>query len=467
MIVHKFGGTSLGEARRFSNVADIVAEHHLRTKSLGRPGTVIVVSAMSQVTNQLIQGSRAAAQSQENAWRQVTAGLREKHLAVVDSLLDRSSERQEIMALIEDRLNNLERLYRSLSVLGELTARGGDAIACFGEQLSAAILAAVLRERGLASQALSASEIIITDDRFGAASPLPDQTRRRLGKRVRPLLEQDVIPVITGYIAATEKGIPTTLGRGGSDYSAAIIGAGLGADEVWIWSDVDGILTADPNIVRRARTLSELSYAEAAELAYYGADVLHPKTIRPVVAAGIPLRILNSFEPRHPGTLIVKTPSPGRRPLPAIISTSGLSLIILGRDGCWTQSLASRALQRLSENGLEVLMFSQSLAEHRLNLVVREQDQAQCLKVLNGEFGGPGDLSLGLKEKVATISVVGVPGWNEVGTISHAFAALGKGGARVISVTQAATENSISFCLPEEQMEDTVRFLHGELGLEN
>ena len=467
MIVHKFGGTSLGEARRFSNVADIVAEHHLRTKSLGRPGTVVVVSAMSQVTNQLIQGSRAAAEGQENVWRQVTAGLRDKHLAVVDSLLGRSSERREIMAFLEDRLSNLERLYRSLSVLGELTARGGDATACFGEQLSAAILAAVLRERGLASQPLSASEIIVTDDRFGAASPLPDQTRRRLGKKVRPLLKQDVIPVITGYIAATEKGIPTTLGRGGSDYSAAIIGAGLGADEVWIWSDVDGILTADPNIVERARTLSELSYAEAAELAYYGADVLHPKTIRPVVAMGIPLRILNSFEPRHPGTLIVKTPSPGRRPLPAIISTSGLSLIILGRDESWTQSLASRALQRLSENGLEVLMFSQSLAEHRLNLVVREQDQAHCLKVLNGEFGGPAGLRLGVKEKVATISVVGVPGWNEVGTISHAFAALGKRGARVISVTQAASENSISFCLPEEQMEDTVRFLHGEMGLEN
>jgi aspartokinase/homoserine dehydrogenase 1 len=467
MIVHKFGGTSLGDAQRFSNVADIVTEHHLRTKKLDRPGTVVVVSAMSQVTNQLIQGSRAAAEGQETAWRQVTAGLKEKHLAVVDRLLSQSSVRQEITAFIQDRLNNLERLYRSLSVLGELTVRSGDATARIGEQLSAAILAALLQERGLASQALSASEIIVTDDRFGAASPLPDQTRRRLGKKVSPLLEQNVIPVITGYIAATESGIPTTLGRGGSDYSAAIIGAGLRADEVWIWSDVDGILTADPNIVRRARTLGELSYAEAAELAYYGADVLHPKTIRPVAEAGIPLRILNSFKPHHPGTLIVTKPSPDRRPLPAIISTSGLSLIVLGRDESWTQALASLALQRLSENALEVLMFSQSLAEHRLNLVVREQDQAHCLKVLNGEFGGPADLHLGVKEKVATISVVGVPGWNEVGTISHAFAALGKRPARIVSVTQAATENSISFCLPEEQMEDTVRFLHSELGLEN
>lgn len=467
MIMHKFGGTSLGDAQRFSNAADIVAEHHLRTKSLERPGSVVVVSAMSQVTNQLIAGSRAAAEGKASLYRQVKAGLLERHLAVVESLLSRNAERLEMSGFIEDRLHELERLYRSLAVLGELTARGSDAVASFGEQLSSGILAAVLRQRGLRSQALSAAELIVTDDRFGAASPLLDLTRQRLQERVKPLLERDIIPVITGYIGATESGIPTTLGRGGSDYSAAIIGAGLEADEVWIWSDVDGILTADPNIVPQARTLAELSYAEAAELAYYGADVLHPKAIGPVIDSGIPLRILNSFHPQHPGTLIVKTPSPGRRALPAIISSSGLSLVVLGRDDGWTLGLAARALQRLSEGGLEVPMFSQSLAEHRLNLVVREQDQAHCLKVLHNEFGSHSDSSLGVKEKVATISVVGVPGWNEVGAVSHAFAALGKRGARVIAVTQAATENSISFCIPEEQMEDTVRFLHRELGLEN
>jgi aspartate kinase len=467
MIVHKFGGTSLGEAPRFSNVADIVAGQHLRNGSPDRPGTVVVVSAMSQVTSQLIQGSRAAAEGRENIWLQVTAGLREKHLAVADSLLGRSAERYEISAFIEDRLNALERLYRSLSVLRELTPRSGDAVASFGEQFSAALLAGVLRHKGLSSQALSAAELIVTDDRFGSATPLPDQTRRRLDQRIWPLLERGVIPVITGYIASTESGVPTTLGRGGSDYSAAIIGASLGAEEVWIWSDVDGILTADPNIVNRARTLAELSYAEATKLATYGADVLHPKTIRPVAEAGIPLRILNSFKPGHPGTLIIKAPSPGRRLQPAIISASGLSLIVLGRDDSWTQAPASRALLRLSENALEVLMFSQSLAEHRLSLVVREQDQARCLQALCGEFSTEDGLRLEVREKVATISIVGAPGGNEVGTAARTLAALGKSGARVMSLTQASSEKSICFCLPEGQMESTVRFLHNELGLEN
>lgn len=292
-----------------------------------------------------------------------------------------------------------------------------------------------------------------------------DQTRQRLRERITPLAERGVLPVVTGYIAATKEGVPTTLGRGGSDYTAAILGAGLEADEVWIWSDVDGILTADPNIVPQARTLAELSYAEAADLANFGADVLHPKTIRPVTESGIPLRIVNSFNPAHLGTLIVETPSPGRQLLPAIISTTGLTMIAVGSpDDTWTLQVAAGALQALSKAGTEVPMFSQSFSEHSLNLVVREQDQDHCLNVLGRELSE--GCSLGTTEKVATVSVVGVPGWNETGIVSHAFAALGKHGTRVIAVAQAATEYSVSFCIPEDQVADTVRFLHRELGLE-
>ena len=321
------------------------------------------------------------------------------------------------------------------------------------------------------AQAISATELVVTDDHFGAAQPLMEPTRARLQQQVKPLVERGVIPVITGYIAATEDGVTTTLGRGGSDYSAAIVGAGLEADEVWIWSDVDGILTADPNIVPQARTLTELSYDEAADLAYFGADVLHPRTIRPVVESGIPLRILNSFSPAHPGTLIVDKPGPNRRLLPAIISSTGLSLIAVGGpNDSWTLSTPARLLQRLSEEGMDVLMFWQSFSEHSLNLLLREQDQAHCPQVLRQEFrnGAHNSFSLGTKEKVSTISVVGVPGWQRNGTsiVSQAFAALGRHSTRIIAVAQPATEYSVSFCIPEEQMADTVRFLHRELGLE-
>ena len=470
MIVHKFGGTSVGDAQCFANVADIVIEHHNKTNGATLGEVVVVVSAMSGVTNQLIAGARAAAEGKDTVYREIKAGLLSRHLDVVETLLNRSPERLEVGGLVEDRLHELERLYRSIAVLGELTVRGRDVVASFGEQLSVNILAAVLRERDVRAQAISATELIVTDDSFGAATPLMDQTRQRLQQRIRPLVERGVIPVITGYIAATEGGVTTTLGRGGGDYAAAIVSAGLDADEVWIWSDVDGILTADPNLVPQARTLTELSYTEAADLAYFGADVLHPKTIRPVTESGIPLRIVNSFNPTHPGTLIVETPSPDRELLPAIISTTGLSMIAVGsQDDTWTLQMAARALQHLSEAGVDVLMFSQSLSEHSLNLVVREQDQAHCLKVLWREFenGRQGSVcSLGTKEQVATISVVGVPGWNEAGIVSHAFSALGKHGTRVIAVAQAATEYSVSFCIPEDQVADTVRFLHRELGLE-
>jgi len=475
MIVHKFGGTSVGDAQRFARVVDILIEHHAASAE-----TAAVVSAMSGVTNQLIAGARAAAEGRDTVYREIKAGLLSRHLDVVETLLNHSPERLDLGGLIEDRLHELERLYRSIAVLGELTVRGGDVVTSFGEQLSVSILAAVLRERGVRAQAISATELLVTDDNFGAATPSMDLTRERLQQRVKPLVERGVIAVITGYIAATEQGVTTTLGRGGSDYAAAIIGAGLDADEVWIWSDVDGILTADPNITPKARTLTELSYSEAADLAYFGADVLHPKTVRPVTESGIPLRIVNSFNPSHPGTLIVETPSPDRERLPAIISTTGLSMIAAGsQDDTWTLQMAARALQRLSEASIDVLMFSQSLSEHNLNLVVREQDQVHCLKILRREFENnhrDNAFCLEVKEKVATISVVGVPGWgggNEtpagmVGNIvSSTFSALGKHSTRVIAVAQAATEYNVSFCIPEDQVADTVRFLHRELGLED
>ncbi len=493
MLVHKFGGTSVGSAERFANAANILLNNQFiqETQNLASPNTpgkqLVVISAMSGVTDELIAGARVAAEGRDQAFREIKAEVLRRHLEVVETLLSQRAERVEIAGLIEDRLHELERLYRSIAVLGEVTMRGYDAVSSFGENLSASILAAVLRENGQRAQAVSATELIVTDDQFGSARPLMSATRAKLHQRLEPLLESGIIPVITGYIGATENGVTTTLGRGGSDYSAAILAAGLDASEVWIWSDVNGILTADPNLVPRAHTLSELSYDEAANLAYYGADVLHPKTIRPVVASEIPLRLRNSFNPEHPGTLIVKNPNPGRTLLPAIISTTGLTMIAVGsQDDSWTPDAAARALRKLCAAGLDVPMFSQSFSEHSLNLVVRQQDLNHCLKLLCEEFGnsisptctGEDDqnspqtrpegngYNLGTREKVATVSVVGVPDWNETGIVAHAFASLGNHGARVIAVAQAASEYNVSFCIPEDQVNEIVPALHRDLGLD-
>jgi aspartokinase/homoserine dehydrogenase 1 len=501
MIVHKFGGTSLGNAQCFSNVANIIfsqigSAHPGKNQSeeihQGIPANsniVIVVSAMSGVTDQLIAGARAAAEGRDSIYREIKADLLKKHLEVAETLLINNPARLETSGFLEDQLHELERLYRSIAILGELTVRGCDAVAAFGERLSSNLLAAVLREGGIRAQAVMATELIVTDNKFGAAEPLPKETYQKLTFRIKPLLERGVVPVVTGYIASTSEGITTTLGRGGSDYTAALIGAHLDADEVRIWSDVDGILTADPNIESAACTIQELSYSEAAELAYFGAEVLHPKTIKPIVEKEIPLRILNSFHPDHPGTLIIRSPQPEKQALFAIISTRGLSMIGIGcDDDSWTLLNAAMVLKCLGDGGVDVLLFSQSFSEHSLNLVVREENQSYSLELLAHQFqpgfdsentgwaledgrnkqmapGYDNGVILGVKDRVATISVIGLSDREKNGIVAHTFSALGKFGTRVLAITQAGKEHSISFCIPEDQMVGTVNFLHSELGL--
>lgn len=469
MIIHKFGGTSVGTPAQIASVAEIISRQYQDPPGR-RPGVVVVVSAMSGVTDQLIRSARAAARGDDSLFREIKAQLLRRHLETVEGLLSQGSDRLEVGGIIEDRLNELERFLRSIAVLGELTGRGRDAVMSFGEILSSIILAAVLRQMGLASQAISATQLIVTDEHFGEAGVLFPQTRHNLQSRIVPLVEKGMIPVVTGYLGATEKGATTTLGRGGSDYSAAILGAGLDAEEVWIWSDVDGILTADPNIVPGARTLLQLSYQEAAELAYFGAEVLHPKTIQPVIENNIPLRILNSFNPGHPGTLIVGYPSPDRKVYSAIISATGLSMIaVSSKSETWNLGMAARILQTLSGEGVQVLMFSQSFSEQSLNLIVRSQDQSYCLRVLTQGLGGhcgSEPCLMDVRERIGTVSVVGLGDEKANGVVSHAYAALGKGRIQVISVAQPATERSVSFCIPEEQVSETVRLLHTELGLD-
>ncbi len=466
MRVMKFGGTSVGDARCFTGVIQIVQKAKTEDREM-----VVVVSAMSGVTDRLIGAARAAAEGDEETCRRVEVALMARHVGVVQTLIADEEKQLAVCRFIEDRLRELEEFCRSFAVLGEVTARGLDAVASIGERLAAHVLAALLSGRGLAAEAVDATRIVITDDHFGAARPLMEETRPRTRAELLPLLERDVIPVVTGYLGATVEGVTTTLGRGGSDYTATIVGACLDADEVWIWSDVDGILTADPNIVPQARTLTTISYAEAAQLAYFGAEVLHPKTIKPVLERAIPLRILNTFNPSHPGTLIVKEAPRPANGAQAIISTKGLSLIAVAGEGeTWTPEVAARALSCLTRAGVDILMFSQSFSERNLNLVVRQADADHTLKVLKREFREEleqGAIArLEVQRPVATISVVGAPGGDGTGIVPRTFAALGKCCTRVISIAQSASEYNVSFVVHESEVDDTVRFIHSELGLE-
>ena len=466
MIVMKFGGTSVGDATRMANVARIVTEHRRDDEAI-----VVVASAMAGVTNDIVRAARLAAQGDVAGTHHIISSLRERHCAAASLLFTDGAERTQIETYFQERLQDLERYCQSFAMLGEVTVRGLDQVVGAGESMAVRLLTGALRREGIAARAVDATGLVVTDGNFGGARPLMAITRKRVREQVVPLIEAAQTPVVTGYIAATEDGIPTTLGRGGSDYSAAILGACLDADEVWIWTDVDGILTADPNIVPQASTLEVLGYAEAAELAYFGADVLHPKTIRPVEERGIALRIRNTFNPSHPGTLVTDAPGSGRRTVPAIISTKGLCLITVeGHGDTWTPQVSAQALMRLSEAGVSVLMFTQSFTDCTLSLLVRQSDMAPCLRTLEHEFER--ELEQGLlsriraQEHVSTISVVGPPGRDGAHVVAQAFAALGRHGLQVLSVAQASSEYNVSFVVPEKVMGTTVRALHSSLELD-
>ncbi len=474
MIVMKFGGTSLGDGEGINRAVDIV----IQTLKDRGGGVVVVVSAMSGVTDTLLSAATSAAQGDSETFRRARWALSDRHrLAMTKAIgyeetrLQRCPEPVEgLMEELEALLSDFENLCRSIHILGELTPRGSDAVTSLGERLTARILAAALRDRGERATAVEATEAIVTNGRHGAATPLMDETREAAQARIMPLLAQGVIPVVTGFIAATKDGVTTTLGRGGSDYTAAILGACLDADEVWIWTDVDGVMTADPRVVPEARTLPEISYAEAAELSYFGAKVLHPKTILPAVERGIPLRIVNTFNPSHPGTLILAEPQPSEFAVKGITSIEGLSLVTVeGRGMLGVPGVAARVFTAVAQEGISVLMISQSSSEQNICFVIRQEAVERALKALEVAF----ELELARRnvdriwaqEKVAIVAVVGAGMKGTPGIAAKVFGALGKHGVNVISIAQGSSEYNISFVVDEGDMEDAVRYIHQEFGL--
>jgi aspartate kinase len=282
----KFGGTSVGGAAAIESLAAIARDQRAAWGQVA-----VVVSAMSGVTDLLIQGARTAASGDRLTYLGIARRLRDKHAQALAELVGTTADRSAVRDEVERLVDEFELLCHSVSVLGEVSPRALDAISGLGERMSARLVAAVLRARDIPAEALDASELVLTSADFGKAIPLQPQTRVRIRSRLKPLLEQGVVPVVTGFIGATESGATTTLGRGGSDYSGAIVGAALDADEVAIYTDVDGVMTTDPRLAPDARVIDVLSYAEMSELAYFGAKVLHPRAVRPVVDRVMPVLI--------------------------------------------------------------------------------------------------------------------------------------------------------------------------------
>ena len=459
MLVLKFGGTSVGDAKAIAQVAQIIAE----TKEQD-PNTVVVTSAMRGVTNILIAAAHAAADGDEQPYRDARSELLLKHQIVAGQLIEDGVERAAYGRMIDDRLRSFERLCHSIHVLGELTVRGLDVVSGLGERMAAPLLAAVLRANGVEAEWVDAAEIIVTDDAFGRAAPLLEQTCARSNDRLRSLLEQGKTPIVTGFVGATENGVATTLGRGGSDYSAAILASCLNADEVQIWTDVDGVLTADPRIVPEAHTLSQLSYAEAAELAYFGAKVLHPKTILPAVEASVPIRIANTFNPQGPTTLVLPDTAQNGS-VKAITAIKRLSLInVEGKGMIGVPGIAARTFKAVAEADANVLMISQSSSEQSICFAIPEEDTPGVIASLEDEL----ELELArhyidrirAMHDIVIIAIVGAGMRGTPGIAARVFNALGEAQINVIALAQGSSEVNISLIVAEKDADEAVRQIH-------
>ena len=466
LIVMKFGGTSVGSADALQHVVNIVGN----ARKQGH-GVVVVVSAMSGVTNMLLDAAHQAEAGSEEIAHQNRKVIEQKHANATLHFLGDTPERSQVMAEIGGLLDEFESLCHGIRVLGELTPRALDVIGGLGERISVPQVAAILSNAGLPAQGVMATDLIITDSRFGGAVPIIEETATHSQAKLNPILEQQIVPVVTGFIGRTAEGIQTTLGRGGSDYSATIIGRALPADEVWIWTDVNGVMTTDPRVVAEAHPIGHLSYAEISELSYFGAKVLHSQAIRPARRANIPVRILNTFEPEHPGTLITAEAMETKKTVKAVAAIKNMSLITVAGPGMiGIPGVAGRTFTAVARTDTNVLMISQASSEQSICFVVPTTDSSKVVKALEDEL----ELEITRRdlERVKTedntviLAVVGSGMQGTPGVSARLFGALGKEKINIIAIAQGSSEFNISVVIAQGDADNAVRAIHKEFHLE-
>ncbi len=454
-VVHKFGGTSLGTGERIYNAAGLLADIAKK-----RP-LVAVASAMGGVTDTLLAAARDAERGRLGAARKAVREVREKHVIAAGEISRLSGKPVTFDA---DVLTSLEVALAGVSMLRERTARVTDLISSFGERLSAPLLANALCAHGVPAEAFDARRFLITDERHGAAQCDRKKTDPRVRRALSPALLGRLVPVVTGFIGRTQKGETTTLGRSGSDTTAALLGAALGASEVVIWTDVDGVLSADPRLVPEARLLPRLSYREAAEMTYFGAKVLHFPAVLPAIAASIPLVIKNTFRPDGLGTTI-STQGDDTKGIRAVTAISGLCLLSLeGRGMTGVPGIAARVFTTTARLGVSVVMFSQASSEQNIALVIPDRDREKTVSALEQEFRYE-RLVAAIEGVTATgpIAVVAAVGDGMRGTPGIAamvFAAVAKAGVNVDAIAQGSSECNISFAVNEADAPKAVKALH-------
>ena len=461
LIVMKFGGTSVGDASCIRRAATIVKQH-----SGGSDQVVVVVSALSKITDLILKVMNAARDGKSEEMQLGLSQLSMRHEQVLSELFA-GAELDQVSKELRASVRRLSELSSAVLLLGSATPQVMDMALPLGEQMSARIFVACLNQMGRKAEFVDSSRVVITDEKFGDASPDMETTSRRSREVIVPRLEEGKIPVVTGYAGATHSGQVTTLGRGGSDYSGTILGAALDADEVWIWTDVDGVLTADPRVCPEAVTLPAITFAEAVELSYYGAKVIHRKAIRPTMDSNIPVWIKNSFKPEVPGTKIVRELTTSNLPVKAVTTVTQATLITLSTRGdVHFAEIFGRLFLRLGHEHIDILFSTQSSSEDTLGLVLREQDTEHVLQAIQRLFRT--ELKHGVLNPVSVhrdIAVVAVLGSGMKGTcgiLGRLFSAVARTSVSVIAVAQGSSELNICFAVAAARVNEVVKAVHQE-----
>ncbi|MBI4429465.1 MAG: lysine-sensitive aspartokinase 3 [Ignavibacteriales bacterium] len=447
MIMMKFGGTSLEDARSMKNAIQLVKRELPRTP-------IVVVSAIAGSTNTLLSAGTLSLDGKLDQATQQLNDLHERHVLLLENLVETRSTVQQILMDLKRRFEELKNLCTGIAILGELSPRSLDAISSVGERLSSMIMTEGFKEEGIGTELADARSFMVTDEHYGNAMPLFDEIEERAKSKLNPLIRSNKLVVTQGYIGATRKGVTTTLGRGGSDYSAAIIGSVLGAQEIQIWTDVDGVMTADPRIVPEASKLKVISFKEASELAYFGAKVLHPSTILPAVRKNIPVIVYNSKRPESSGTRIVDNPPKSNAAVKSIASKRGITVVNIQST---RMLMAYGFLESIfsvfgrHKTPVDLVSTSEVAVSLTIDNITRLEEIVHDLR----EFA-----EVTLYEKKAILCIVGEQMHTTAGIADRIFHALRD--INVMMISQGASEINMSLVIDEHHVPEAVRGLHKE-----
>jgi aspartate kinase len=461
-LVVKFGGTSISSDKKIKDVSNYL--HSLSKKNQ----IVAVCSAVSGVTDDLIEISKLIQKGNKEQANKLIKKIIEKHNQLAKDSIKKSQNRKKLLDKLNSDFTELEELLHGMILLGEVTPRSLDYLISFGERLSINLVAYALLDSGSKSIPLTGKEVgIVTDSNFGKARPLMDTTKIRVAKTIGTLLDKKIIPIVGGFSGADQHGSITTFGRGGSDYTATTIASCINADEIWLMSDVDGLMTADPKIVKDAKVLKEVSYIEAIEMALFGAKQIHPRTFEPLLSKKIPMRIRSSFNTTNLGTFVTASPDVATKKTVKCVSAIRNNGLIDVRGGSMvgTPGTAAKIFSTLAESGVNIMMISQSPSESSISIVVKKTDLDKAVSALEMNLLGKIIKKLEVTTDVSIIALIGSGMRGTVGVASRVFGAVEKKRVNVVMIAQGSSELNIAFVVKDSECNSVVQALHDEFEL--